>query len=453
MPNKKISSRKKSKKFSILSKPLRFRNPRALVVLGLVVVAGVVAVAFSSAATATPEIKSGLSGKCLDDYHSQFVNLNKVDSYACNGSNAQQWVIQSDHTVRLAGKCLDVYHQNTFNGAKVDLYSCNGGANQRWTLNSLHELVSAQSGKCLDVPGYSTTDGIQVQIWDCHNGANQHWYPAQYVHSTPTPVPGTPTPTPVVTPTPTPTPTHTPTPTPVPTNTPAPTPAPTQTPTAACAPNWQTVSVNGVQWVRTSNNWGGGNVCLNTWDGKTASYLIQSQTAAPTGGVMAYPDLSRGCGNGGGYCTTGWTSRQVSALSNPQVTWSTSQAGAVAGSKYDTAADLWFSSTANFQTNGAEILISINNQGAPPNTSKQVSIGGVNYYFYVVPQHGWNEIIFARVQEVSSVTNLGLKPFMDYAVSQGLFPSSYYFVNASFGNEVWAGGKGLEVTSLSLQDN
>jgi hypothetical protein len=167
---------------------------------------------------------------------------------------------------------------------------------------------------------------------------------------------------------------------------------------------------------------------------------------------MAYPDLSQGCGNGGGYCTANWTSKQVSALSDPQVTWVTSQSGVVSGSKYDTGADLWFSSTPNFKTNGAEIFIALNNQSEPPSTSKQVTINGVAYYFYIVPQSTWNEIIFAPVKTVSSVTNFALLPFFQYAVSQKLMPSSDYWVNASFGNEIWAGGTGLKTTSISLAE-
>lgn len=223
MPRKKSSHRKK---FLALTKPFKLSDPKVLVLLGLAVVSGIVLVAFSTAASATPEIK-GLAGKCLDDYQGRIVNGNKVELFTCNGTFAQHWAMNAtDHTIRLGGKCLDVYQARTANGTKVELYTCNGGKNQKWTLNSVHELVSAQSGKCLDVPGFNTANGTQLDIWSCNGGSNQRWYPSQFVVS-PSPSPSTnPTPTPSASATPTPLPTTTPKPSPTPTRTPTPTPTP-----------------------------------------------------------------------------------------------------------------------------------------------------------------------------------------------------------------------------------
>lgn len=180
--------------------------------------AGIVVYQASHASSGTPEIASGITGKCLDDYQSSSTDRTKVDVYTCNGTTAQQWVINANKTITVHGKCLDVTGQGTFNGALVELYTCNGGANQAWNYTN-HALVGVQSGKCLDDPGSSTINGTQLQIYTCNGTNAQVWTPTTYVP------PATPTPTPTLTPKPTPTPT--------PTQAPAPKPTPTPTQTSA----------------------------------------------------------------------------------------------------------------------------------------------------------------------------------------------------------------------------
>jgi hypothetical protein len=198
-----------------LGTTMKLLNPRAMIVILGVLVVGVLVVVYSSA-SGSPEVKSALAGKCLDNYRDQTTNGDKVDSYTCNGTAAQRWDLEANGTMQIHGKCLDVYQQKRNNGALLDLFTCNGGSNQKWSYNSSnHELVSAQSGKCLDVPNASLADGIQLQIWTCVNDTQQKWYFASYATSSPTPTPqpvGGTTPTP----TPTPQPAGTPTPAPAP---------------------------------------------------------------------------------------------------------------------------------------------------------------------------------------------------------------------------------------------
>ncbi|WP_030993863.1 RICIN domain-containing protein, partial [Streptomyces sp. NRRL WC-3744] len=74
-----------------------------------------------------------------------------VQLYDCNGTNAQQWTVGSDGTIRALGKCLDVTGNSTADGAKAQLWSCTGGANQKWTVTAAHDIVNPQANKCLDV--------------------------------------------------------------------------------------------------------------------------------------------------------------------------------------------------------------------------------------------------------------------------------------------------------------
>ncbi len=117
----------------------------------------------------------GYQGLCLDIAGDNNANGTAVEIYTCNGTNGQQWTIESDGTIRADGKCLDVIGGGTANGTKVDLYQCNGTGAQVWHPGSNGSLVNPQSGSCLDDTGFSTTPGTQVQIWACTGSSNQSW--------------------------------------------------------------------------------------------------------------------------------------------------------------------------------------------------------------------------------------------------------------------------------------
>jgi beta-glucosidase len=118
---------------------------------------------------------TGYQGLCLDVNGANTANGTKVDIYTCNGTNAQQWTVESNSTLQALGKCLDVTGGGTANGTLVDLYTCNGTGAQVWQAGANGSLVNPQSGTCLDDTGLSTTPGTQVQIWSCTGSANQSW--------------------------------------------------------------------------------------------------------------------------------------------------------------------------------------------------------------------------------------------------------------------------------------
>jgi len=117
---------------------------------------------------------TGYQGLCLDDRSASTANSNPIQVYTCNGTNAQQWTVESNNTLQVLGKCLDVTGAGTANGTLVQLYTCNGTGAQTWTHQSNGELVNANSGKCLDDTGYGGS-GTQVQIWSCGDTSNQQW--------------------------------------------------------------------------------------------------------------------------------------------------------------------------------------------------------------------------------------------------------------------------------------
>jgi len=114
------------------------------------------------------------NGLCLDDRSASTALFNPIQVYTCNGTNAQDWTVNSNGTLTVLGLCLDVNGAGTANGTTVDLYTCNGTGAQSWVHESNGELVNTNSGKCLDDTGYGGS-GTQVQIWACADTSNQQW--------------------------------------------------------------------------------------------------------------------------------------------------------------------------------------------------------------------------------------------------------------------------------------
>jgi beta-glucosidase len=130
--------------------------------------------ASSSGGTGATGAVTGYEGLCLDVRSANTANGTPVQVYTCNGTNAQQWTVESNGTLQSLGKCLDVVGAGTANGTLVDLYACNGTGAQVWQPQSDGALVNPQSGACLDDTGYGGS-GTQVQIWSCTGNSNQSW--------------------------------------------------------------------------------------------------------------------------------------------------------------------------------------------------------------------------------------------------------------------------------------
>ncbi len=131
-------------------------------------------VGFTRALAATSGAIIGYGGKCVDVAGASSANGTRVQLYTCNGTNAQQWTVGADNTIRALGKCLDVAAAGIANGTRVQLWDCNGTGAQRWTATA-GQLINPNANKCLDATGPSSADGTPLQIWTCTGGANQIW--------------------------------------------------------------------------------------------------------------------------------------------------------------------------------------------------------------------------------------------------------------------------------------
>jgi beta-glucosidase len=113
---------------------------------------------------------TGLGGKCVDVAGASTADGAQIQLYDCNGTNAQNWTIGSDQTIRALGKCMTA--AGATDGARVQLSTCTGTAGQKWT-SSNGTLVN--QGRCLDATGNTSTNGTPLQVWTCGTGANQKW--------------------------------------------------------------------------------------------------------------------------------------------------------------------------------------------------------------------------------------------------------------------------------------
>ena len=118
---------------------------------------------------------TGLAGKCVDVNAASSANGTAIQLYDCNGTNAQNWTVGSDGTLRALGKCLDVAAAGTANGTLTQLYDCNGTGAQVWQAQSNGTLRNPASNRCLDASGNSSANGTRLHIWDCIGAANQRW--------------------------------------------------------------------------------------------------------------------------------------------------------------------------------------------------------------------------------------------------------------------------------------
>nr|BFE65753.1 hypothetical protein GCM10020063_102790 [Dactylosporangium thailandense] len=117
----------------------------------------------------------GPGAKCVDVAGDDSgANNAAVQLWDCQpGAFDQHWVRGSGGSLRTLGRCLDVAAGSTANGAKLQLYDCNGGGAQNWVQQSDGSLRNPASGRCVDSPNGATANGTRLQLYDCNASAAQ----------------------------------------------------------------------------------------------------------------------------------------------------------------------------------------------------------------------------------------------------------------------------------------
>ncbi|KAJ3552592.1 hypothetical protein NM688_g4073 [Phlebia brevispora] len=122
---------------------------------------------------------NGDTSKCLDVQSANFANGTPVQIYDCNGTGAQNWVINSGSTaVQVAGQnfCLDA-GDSPADGTSMKIWECYSGlAAQTWYYTSDDRIALENQGFCLDLTNGDDADGTVMQIWECtDDDTNQVW--------------------------------------------------------------------------------------------------------------------------------------------------------------------------------------------------------------------------------------------------------------------------------------
>jgi hypothetical protein len=129
--------------------------------------------------SAIPEIKSGIDGFCLDARGDSSAVNTPIDSWSCNGTDAQNWKAVNNTLVHDKKSCLSIFNNGSTIGDKIVSAPCSGKSGQVWVaaVNGYENPVSAD---CLQVPANQTGD--QLILGRCTNltEPNEAWMPAIY---------------------------------------------------------------------------------------------------------------------------------------------------------------------------------------------------------------------------------------------------------------------------------
>ncbi|HEY0698307.1 MAG TPA: ricin-type beta-trefoil lectin domain protein, partial [Micromonospora sp.] len=120
-------------------------------------------------------IISNWNNKCIDVPSSNFSDGVPLQTWTCNGTNAQNWTFVGGTLRTQNSKCMDVAWGSTANGAVIQIANCSGNPAQQFVLSAAGDLVNPQANKCVDIKDWNNSDGARLQLWDCAGTANQKW--------------------------------------------------------------------------------------------------------------------------------------------------------------------------------------------------------------------------------------------------------------------------------------
>lgn len=109
--------------------------------------------------------------QCLDITSSHRDNGTKIQSWACDQTDAQNWNITGAQYSAL-GKCMAATNTSTSDGLAVVLMDCNGGPDQQWETNRASGSIrNIGANKCLT----AAADFRAVTVNTCSSWAGQAW--------------------------------------------------------------------------------------------------------------------------------------------------------------------------------------------------------------------------------------------------------------------------------------
>src|ERR1700679_365334 len=110
----------------------RFSRRLIFYVVTVIAIFLAVKIASFNISSAIPEIKSGIDGYCLDAHDDSSAINARVDSWSCNGTDAQNWVAVNNSLVHDKKSCLSVLNNGSVVGDKIVSEPCSNKSGQVW---------------------------------------------------------------------------------------------------------------------------------------------------------------------------------------------------------------------------------------------------------------------------------------------------------------------------------
>ena len=136
-------------------------------------------IALFNISSAIPEIKSGIDGYCLDAHGDSSAINAPIDSWQCNGTDAQNWVAINNSLIHDKKSCLSVFNNGSSVGDKIVSAPCSNKSGQIW-IDAVDGYENPSSADCLQVPANQTS--VQLILGRCTDltEPNEAWMPATY---------------------------------------------------------------------------------------------------------------------------------------------------------------------------------------------------------------------------------------------------------------------------------
>jgi len=128
-----------------------------------------------SSDAAIVELRSGVSGYCMDDYRDNTAANTVVDVWRCNGSGAQGWVAAGGAITHDTTYCLSVLDNAKAPGSKLVANTCDTEPGQVWFAEK-GGYLNPNSGLCLSAPPNTTNSQLILGSCDRLGQADEAWY-------------------------------------------------------------------------------------------------------------------------------------------------------------------------------------------------------------------------------------------------------------------------------------
>jgi len=159
----------------------KIRFSRRFLFYGLLIIAIFLAfkIASFNISSAIPEIKSGIDGYCLDAHDDSSTTNAPVDSWSCNGTDAQNWVAVNNTLVHDKKSCLSIFNNGNTVGDKIVSAPCSDKSGQVW-IAAVNGYENPESADCLQIPANQTSE--QLILGQCTDltEPSEAWMPAIY---------------------------------------------------------------------------------------------------------------------------------------------------------------------------------------------------------------------------------------------------------------------------------